>query len=120
MSFADPQSVTINAVPISLPRVSSGVSSGSFSASDGNTKLLVSHAYGKRVRRTVRLDIRKIAADPYLTSTNVPYTMSAFLVVDHPLAGFTNTELKYQVDGLTGYLTGTSGARVTQLLGGEN
>jgi len=120
MSFADPQSVTINAVPISLPRVSSGVSSGSFSSADGNTKLLVAHAYGKRVRRTARLDIRKIAADPYLTSTNVPYTMSVYMVVDHPLAGFSVTEQKQQVDGLTAYLTASTGARVTQLLGGEN
>jgi len=32
MSFADPQSVTVNAVAISLPRTSSGVNSGVFTS----------------------------------------------------------------------------------------
>jgi hypothetical protein len=40
--------------------------------------------------------------------------------VDHPVNGFTNTEVKQLVDGFTAYLTASSGAKVTQLLGGEN
>jgi hypothetical protein len=46
--------------------------------------------------------------------------MAAYLVVDVPIIGYTVTEQKQVVDGLTGYLTASSGARVTQLLGGEN
>jgi hypothetical protein len=46
--------------------------------------------------------------------------MSTYLVVDVPVTGFTIAETKQIIDGLTAYLTASSGARVTQLLGGEN
>lgn len=120
MAFADPQSVTINAVANSLPRTSNGVNSGVFTKDDGAVKLSVSHNYGKRTRRTIRLDSTKIAADPLQPSTNARYSMSTYLVVDTPVTGYTNAEIKQIIDGLTAYLTASSGARVTQLLGGEN
>lgn len=120
MSFADPQSVTINAVAISMPRTSSGVNSGTFTASDGNTRLSVAHAYGKRTRRTIRLDNQKLTSDPMLPNQNVLLSNSISLVVNTPPSGFTNTELKQQIDGFLAALTATSGAKITQLLGGEN
>lgn len=120
MAFADPQSVTINAVANSLPRTSSGVNSGAFATNDGTVKLSVSHAVGKRARRTVRIDHTKIAADPFVSGVNNKYSTSVYIVVDHPLVGYTAAEVKQIVDGLTAYLTASSGARVTQLLGGEN
>lgn len=116
MAFADPQTL----LATTLPRTSSGVNTGSFTSSDGNTKFSVSHLYGKRTRRTARLDFSKIAADPLISATNIKYSMSAYLVVDTPITGFTVAEAKTIVDGLVAYLTATSGARVTQLLGGEN
>lgn len=121
MAFADPQSVTINAVANSLPRVSNGVNSGAFQKDDGSVKLEVSHQYGaKRTRRLVRLTHTKIAADPLMPSTNTRYSMSVNMVVDTPVTGYSITEAKQIVDALTAYLTATTGARVTQLLGGEN
>jgi len=39
MAFADPQTVTINAVANSLPRISSGNNAGGFSKDDGTVKL---------------------------------------------------------------------------------
>lgn len=120
MSFSDPQSVTINAIAISLPRVSSGVNAGSFSSGDGLTKMSVSHQYAKRTRRTIRLDISKVAADPLVGGQNIVYSMSTYLVIDTPLSGYTVAEAKLVIDGLVGYLAASSGARVTQLLGGEN
>jgi len=119
MAFADPQSVTINAVANSLPRTSSGVSSGGFSTADGITKLLISHSYGKRTRRTARIDFAKIAADTYNPTLNVRSTMSAYVVVDVPVTGFTVLEQKYIVDALTLWLTASSSAKTIQLLGGE-
>lgn len=121
MAFSDPQSVTINAVANSLPRISSSENAGIFQKDDGNVKLSVSHNYGKRVRRTIRLDHRKIAADPLITGNNNVFSMSAYLVVDIPRdAGYTVAEQKQVVDGLTAYLSASTGARITQLLGGEN
>lgn len=121
MGFSDPQSVTINAVANSLPRTSFGVNSGTFQKDDGLVKLSVSHSYGKaNTRRVIRLDHSKIAADPLQASINVKLGMSAYLVVQTPPAGYSITEAKQIVDALTGYLTASSGARTTQLLGGES
>jgi hypothetical protein len=120
MAFADPQSVTINAVAQSLPRISSEKNAGIFQKDDTTVKLSISHTYGSRNRRLMRLDHSKIAADPLVASTNVRLSMSAYLVVDVPATGYTVAEAKQVVDGLVAYLTASSGARVTQLLGGEN
>lgn len=119
MSYADPQSITISGTAISLPRVSSGTNAGAFSAADGTTVLRVSHNYGKRNRRTARIESTKIAADP-LTSANAKYSMSAYIVIDVPPVGYTVAEAQAVVAGLTKWLTDTSGANVAKLLGGEN
>jgi hypothetical protein len=123
MAFADPQSVTINAVANSLPRISSGINAGSFAKDDGNVRLTVSHQYGAKggkTRRLLRLEHSKIAADPLMASNNVRVGMAAHIVVETPDVGYTIAEAKQIVDALTAYLTASSGARVTQLLGGEN
>lgn len=118
--FADPQSVTINAVAQSMPRTSSGVNSGVFTTNDGLVKLEVSHAYGAKNRRLIKLSHRKIGADPLLSGANNEYSMEVHLVVATPKVGYTVTEAKQVVDGFLAALTASSGAKITQLLGGEN
>jgi hypothetical protein len=120
LAFTDPQTLTINAVANPLPRTASGNSAGSFTRNDGTVKLAVSSAYGKRTRRTARVDFSKIAPDPLIASTNIKFSMSAYVVVDVPVTGFSIEEQKYIVDALTKWLTDTSGANTTKLLGGEN
>lgn len=116
MAFADPQTILTQ----SLPRTSSGVNSGAFIKDDGTRKLDVNHSYGRRTRRAIKFTDTKVAADPLNPTTNKPYSMSVTLVVDVPTFGYTVAEEKVIVDGLVAYLTASSGARVTQLLGGEN
>jgi hypothetical protein len=118
--LADPQSVTINAVANSLPAIARGVNNSSYQKDDGTVKLSISHQYGKRTRRTVRLDYSKIVADPLVPTQNQKVSMSTYLVIDTPLTGLTITEQKQIVDALTGYLTATSGANVTKVIGGES
>ena len=118
--FADPQSVTINAVANSFPRVQAGVDAGLFSKDDANVKLSVKHTYGSRVRRLVRLDNRKVASDPLATGYNKEYSMACYLVIDHPSVGYSIAEIKQIVDGLTLWLTTSSGANVTKVVGGES
>lgn len=120
MAFADPQSVTIASVANSLPRVSSGQNASIYQSGDGLIKLTVSNSYGKRNRRTIRLDHQKIAADPF-SSNQLKYNVAAYLVVDvPPVGGYTVAQQKEVVDALVAYLSASTGARVTQLLGGEN
>lgn len=120
MSFADPQTVTVATVAQTLPRTSSSVNSGTFAKDDGTYVLQVSHQVGRRRRHQIRLNAEKIAADPFDTSLNQRVAMSVYVVVDVPLQGYTIAQQQDVVDALTEYLTASSGARVTQLLGGEN
>lgn len=120
MAFTDPQTVTINAVANTLPRISTGQNVGVYQKDDGNVKLTLASSYAKRTRRTARLDYSKIAADPLISAQSIKYSMSAYLVIDLPITGFTVVEAKQIVDALTLFLTAGSGSKVTQLLGGEN
>lgn len=120
MSFADPQVVTVSGTPYTLPRVLSDARKGEWSNPEGTLKLSVSHALQKRNRRVIRIDASKNAADPFQPTTNVPYNMAMYLVVDTPKFGFTQAEVKAYVDALTAYLTASTGAKVTQLLNGES
>lgn len=120
MAFADPQSVTIGASAKTLARTGSGLDTGAFSEDTGETKLLVSHSYNKRTRRTLRIDHQKLAADVMDSSLNVPYSMSCYIVVDVPTTGYTVAEQKQNVDGFIAWLSASSGAAITKLLGGEN
>lgn len=122
MAFADPQTVTINAVAQTLARVSNGVNTGAFRKDDGLVGLSVGHTQtkGRRYRRTLRLDHAKITADPFLPAQNTQVSMSFYVVADIPPAGYTIAEQKQVIDGLIAYLSASSGAKITQLLGGEN
>ncbi len=119
MAFADPQSVTISGTAISLPRTAMQGTSGAFQSSDGNTVLSISDSYGNRNRRVIKLQSTKVAADPLTSGANNYYSMNTYLVVDTPKVGYTVAEAKAVVDALVAYLTASTGARVTQLLGGE-
>lgn len=114
--FADPQSVTVNAVAQSLPAIKREELSSSYRKDDSTYELIISHQEGNRNRRVVRLNNRMIAADP-LTADNVEYSMATYLVIDVPPVGYTNTQIKDIVLGLTGWLTS---ANVLKVLGGES
>lgn len=120
MAFSDPQSITVNAVAQSLPRVSTGDNTSSYRKEDGLYRMTVRHSYGKRNRTNIRIDNVKLAADPFTPSINKEINASIGFTIDRPAAGFTNTELKYVADALVAYLTTGSGANVTKLLGGES
>lgn len=120
MALADPQSITINAVPYTLARTGSGPSSGAFASNDGLVKESVSHQNGKRIRHLFRVDHSKVAADPFLSNTNAPYSMSTYIVFDVPVTGYTVAEQKQVVDGFIAQLSASSGALITKVLGGEN
>jgi len=118
--LSDPQSITISGNAISLPKTGTGPSSGTFTSADTATSEVVSHAYGKRVRRAARLNISKISADPQLPSANTRSTASMSVVWDVPLNGYTVAEIKAAWDGFAAQLAVSSGAMVTQILGGQN
>lgn len=102
--FADPQSVTVNAVAKSLPRVSSGDYEGAFESVVDGLRLGIRYVPAKRNRTTVRLDVSKVSADVLVPSTNRPYSMSVYLVLDTPSQGFTTTEITNNLKALVDWL----------------
>lgn len=117
MSFTDPQSVTIDGVAHSMPRVSSETSKSLYSEATEALKMTISHQEAKdRTRSMVRLDMRVVAADP-LTAVNVYQTVGVYLVVDKPEFGFTIDNID---DIIQGFKTWLSTANVTKILGGEH
>ena len=115
--FADPQSITINAVPKSMPRISSDGTASSYSTADEEVQMRISHLFSKsRKRRMVRVDQRVVAADP-LTSVNVYQSVGVYLVIDQPEYGFSDAEIDYIVQGLKTWL---STANVLKILGSES
>jgi hypothetical protein len=124
MSFSDPLSVTFAAPltvgAVSLPRISVGSGQSSYQSSDGLVSLNASSMYGRRTRRMVRIDYKKISADTFIPDTNVEKKMGCYLVFDLPTVGFTNAEALALYTGFKGTITATSDLLVSKLLGGES
>jgi hypothetical protein len=80
----------------------------------------VNHSSKKRNRHQVRVDLTKIAADPYIAAQNVSVSTSVYLVVDEPVQGFTRAELLALVTGFITQLQASSNADLTKFLGGES
>jgi hypothetical protein len=119
--FADPQSVTINAVSQSLPAISRGINASTYQKDDTTVKLSISHTYGaKRNRRLVRLDQNKIAADPLISAQNIKYTQGVYLVMDEPITGFSIAERVFLAAALCGWGTASTNANFVKFMGGEN
>jgi hypothetical protein len=114
--LTDPQSVTVNAVAISLPRVQEGNGVHVYASADGNqTMTTKQNTSASRFRREVRLSQRKIAADP-ISAVNKEIGLSVYLVIDEPRTGFSDAEIGYQIDALKAWLTS---ANYNKVLGGE-
>jgi hypothetical protein len=82
-------------------------------------ELWASHQYAKRTRRTLRVNLSKISADPFKPTENVEVSMSMYIVFDLPPAGFTNAEALAVFTGSNTLFTATSNQMITKLLGGE-
>lgn len=117
--FSDPQTITISGAAKTLPRVSSGDYAGAFRTSDGAYTLSVKHTQGGRERSALRVDTRKIGANPLDPTRNLPYTASAYVVLNAPAqqSGFTSTELEDLLKGLAAYLTP---ANIAKFVGKES
>jgi len=116
--FTEPQSVLVSGASKSMNRVAFGDRKGVFDNPTTGHQLTVSHTSGKRNRRTVRLDITKTAADPLLDGVSKQYSMSAYLVIDHPLVGFTAAETEANAKAIVDWLA--VAGNLTKVVGGES
>lgn len=120
MAFSDPQTVTISAVAISLPRVSQLGDESIYQSADGLVQMKASHDSGKRLRHVLRLDHSKLTPDPFVPAENVKVSMSNYIVFDVPVAGYTAAEQLAVYAGFKGQFIAASDALITKLLAGES
>jgi hypothetical protein len=117
--LTDPQSVTVNAVPVSLPRTGINGNSADYTSADGAYSLRVQQSVSRGTKRTVvSLRNNKIAADP-LTAVNSRVSDVVSVSFTSEVDGHTITELKDQFIGLSTVLTASSAATLIKILGGE-
>lgn len=117
--LADPQSVTVNAIAISLPRTGVTALLSDYTSADGITTLRIQqNVTGTSKRTSATLRTAKIAADP-ISGLNSRKTAAISVTITQPIDGFTVTELKDQVVGLLTALTASSAAMTTKILAGE-
>lgn len=115
--FADPiGNVTYNAVAQTLPRVSTNGLKSVYRKSDGSMVITISHSASKnRVRSMFRID-RNVDVN----ADNVLETYGAYIVIDRPVSGFSETDVVNLVTCLTGALTASSNAAIIKLNGQES
>ncbi|DAD50186.1 TPA_asm: coat protein [ssRNA phage Esthiorhiza.4_13] len=115
--FADPLSITINAVPKSLVRVQVNSNSAMYKTTDGLFQLTLSHSRSKgKIRSLIRLDQFAVAADP-ISTENRSVQLTTFTVVERPdWGGFTLAQIEQQVAGLVSFETQ---ANVDKIYAGE-
>jgi len=122
MALADPQTITINAVPQSLPRTFSEGREAVYSSADGLWRLSLNHNLIKqgRTRHLLRFDHAKVTSDPFVPTQNVKVNTAIYLVVDVPPAGYTNAEVMQVYSGFKTLFTASSDAVISKLIGGES
>jgi len=117
--FADPQTVTVNAVAQTCARqgTSSPETLGRFATADGTYEVSIrQNKTANRFRREYRLTQKKVAADP-ISSINKEVSTSVMIVVDEPRWGFSDTEIGYLTAAVIAAFTNTTRDK---LLAGES
>lgn len=123
MALTDPQKFKeVAGTEVTAPRVSSGDFKSIYETSDGLNVLSVSTSLSNsnRKRHLVRIDVSKLATNPFEETKKQSVSMSVYLVIDRPEAGYSVAEAKKLVEGLSGLLSASSYALVEKVLGGES
>lgn len=120
MAFTDPQSITVNAVATSLPRVLTGTTVGQFVSGDALVELTIDpRGTAKRRRNVARLYVKKSVTDPLTGLASIQGFMVSF-TIDRPNGSITDSDIVDAASGLITWLTASTNAKLKQLAAGEN
>lgn len=110
--YAEPLTFAINGVAKDLTRSFQPLSGGPslFQLADESFKAEISHQLikGKRERHFLKLTQRLVSANPFVPAENVENFASVYIVCDNPRQGFTDTQLKYIIDGVCTFFAGSA------------
>jgi len=129
--FTDPitldPTVTFNSTTVTLPRVSQNGTVSTYQAgplsvfAGSQLQVVASHQFGRRIRRSLRLNYADNAGSTLVTGSTQPRSMSCYVVFDIPSTNaFTVVEQKALFNGLKGTWNASTDALLTKLLGGES
>jgi len=120
MALNDPLSLTIAAATSPLPRIIDDGLKSVYISADGKITETVSHQVTSQKRRTlVRIDLSKVAADPF-TAVNKVIPASVQFVFEFPTWGYTEQEKIDAYVGLNAQLTAATNAILKRVLAGEH
>lgn len=116
--FADPQSVTYNAVAKSLARIGTSDNQSEYKLNDSGVvyDLLVSHQFKARNRAVVRLRRDAYVADALVPAQNTLASMTATFTIDFPTTGYTAADAQNLGNALVAWL---SSANILKVVNGE-
>jgi hypothetical protein len=117
VALADP-TITLAPGVTDFTLISTDGQNKTYRSDDGLNEIIVSHSEKKRNRRSFRLNRTVVTADPFIPANNVEVSYSFYMVVDHPVAGFSIADMATDLLGTVGWLT--TAARETQWLAGES
>lgn len=111
--------LTVNSVTYDFVRIGSTETSSVYQTANGNDRMIVSRQNKARNRYTIRLDRRKVAANPFDASLNQEYTQSAYVVWDIPKLGVTPEEADYHGQLLSAVMVAGTPDYALRVLRGE-
>lgn len=115
--YSDPQTVPVEGVDTSFARTGLNNNVGTFTSPTGANTLVVKQTSTKsRKRHEARITDNKVAFDP-INSLPIGVGVSAYIVVDAPLIGYTVADLKALVEDLTAWLAEST--NTDKLVNGE-
>lgn len=116
--FADPQSITYNAVVKSLPTIGRNDTQSEYKLNDAGVvyDFVLSHQFKTRNRVVARLRRDAYAADPLYPTKNILASASATFTMDSPQVGMTLTDVQNLGRALRDWLTD---ANILKMLNGE-
>jgi hypothetical protein len=121
MAYTDPQAITVDAVPYSLPRVLTGTTVGRFVSADATRELTIDpRGSAKRRRNVARFYTKRNAVDPLGSGLSIPVQSMVSITIDRPTSGVTDADVEKDLLGVIAWLTASTNANLKKLVAGEN
>jgi len=121
MAYTDPQTITVDAVPYTLPRVITGTTVGRFVSADAVREITVDpRGTAKRRRNVGRFFTKRNVVDPLIAGVSTQVQSMVSVTIDRPLTGVTDADVEKDFTGYIAWLTASSNANLKKLIAGEN
>jgi hypothetical protein len=123
LALTDPQKFKeVSKTEVEAPRVSTGNRQSVYETSDGLNTLTISSTTSSsgRKRHLVRIDSKKLTTNPFEETKKQYVSVSSYLVIDRPEAGFSVAECVQLVEGLVGLLSASTYSVTKKVIGEES